>query len=348
MICSSGLLAASRSAPSLALAFESMAVFESLLQEFRQAISDCRRIYMDAGRDCGVSHPHLLDCPPHDFLVRMKDLHTGLLVKVFASVTGGHIPPGTCEERFAQTLFQHLWNRRLNSAELQKAMPLVFSRSRSLQWSNVLAPFVRLAPLAERRAQLATVIMRVANLTAKSDGVISADEQQALRRMEESVWAALNQIRDRASRDDAAPDSGDRQAEQLRSGPDIGVRVEPVSEDEPPVDHQKALELALQELDQLVGLDSVKREVRTLTNYLRLQQHRRSMGLPETPLSVHMVFAGNPGTGKTTVARIIGRILGALQILEKGHLVETDRSGLVAEFAGQTGPKTHRRVQRGA
>jgi Holliday junction resolvasome RuvABC ATP-dependent DNA helicase subunit len=101
----------------------------------------------------------------------------------------------------------------------------------------------------------------------------------------------------------------------------------------------------LRDLHDLVGMDSVKREVLTLTNYLQLQQQRRTAGLPVTNLSLHMVFTGNPGTGKTSVARIIARVFRAMGILQSGHLVETDRSGLVAEYAGQTGPKTNNPLQ---
>lgn len=100
------------------------------------------------------------------------------------------------------------------------------------------------------------------------------------------------------------------------------------------------------ELDALTGLESVKEQVRALVAFLELQARRQEHGLAEVATSQHLVFLGNPGTGKTTVARLLAQMYRAMGLLKRGHLVEVDRAGLVGEFVGTTALKTDRAVKR--
>src|SRR3546814_16292779 len=108
----------------------------------------------------------------------------------------------------------------------------------------------------------------------------------------------------------------------------------PRTEDPPP----RPIDELLAELDELVGLDGVKHEVKLVTNLLRVQKIRLERGLPVLDQRRHIIFTGNPGTGKTTVARLLAQLYRTHGVVERGPLVETDRSRLVAGYVGQTAP----------
>lgn len=105
------------------------------------------------------------------------------------------------------------------------------------------------------------------------------------------------------------------------------------------------LDALMAQLEELIGLEQVKKDVKSLINLIKVRKLREENGLPNSAMSLHMVFLGNPGTGKTTVARLLAGLYGAIGVLSKGQLIEVDRSGLVAGYVGQTALKTQEVIQ---
>ena len=120
------------------------------------------------------------------------------------------------------------------------------------------------------------------------------------------------------------------------------------SEDIPSFDDESkivTIDEALKELNNLIGLQSVKNEIYKLIDYLAVEKLRSTKGGKKSSLNIHFIFKGNPGSGKTTVARILANIFKAMGLLSKGHLIETDRKDLVAEYVGQTASKTNKVIE---
>lgn len=151
------------------------------------------------------------------------------------------------------------------------------------------------------------LLYRFASVVAKADGKITKEEEEWLRQL--LAMTEADNERSEEKSDSRVSQGGDNPIEELES---------------------------------LIGLSSVKKDVVSLANFIKMKKMREEKGLKAPNISYHCVFSGNPGTGKTTVARILANIFKELGILNSGHLVETDRSGLVAEYVGQTAVKTNK------
>ena len=168
--------------------------------------------------------------------------------------------------------------------------------------------------------------------------VIRSMTERNLRSVNSDFWGTPLSPADKTP--EKAPDKTPEKAPDKKSG---GPEQQTEAPEPLPKEDMKDL---LAELDGYIGLQTVKEEVHNLINMASVYQLRRQHDLPTTDMSLHLVFTGNPGTGKTMMARMMARIYRSLDILSKGQLVEVDRSGLVAGYVGQTAIKTQKVIQK--
>lgn len=304
----------------------------ALLAELHAEVQALLNLYRESARLVVDNYPQLLRQPPDQFAAHMQVYARWICFKICVEIARSDARWNPEERELMRELIDLLEPDRLHSDSPREALTLLLEQIDGVAFSALLLPFARIKPLRDNAGMLEANLMRIANIVTKLDGRVSAAEVKRLQWLQGELQRNLDRPIPLA---ESPPEP--LQEVESPSAADVAAGM-------PPADPTVRVQQALHELDALVGLNQIKQDVRELINFLRIQQERQKHGLNAAPLSLHMVFTGNPGTGKTTVARILGTVLGALQVVSSGHLIETDRSGLVAGYLGQTGSKAHKKI----
>ena len=233
---------------------------------------------------------------------------------------------------------------------------MLWSLTSSVCESEVFLPPVFYWNLAETDAKRGTdasrtfirMLTNILLYLAAVDDDVSYDEAAYITECTDKLTAICDTSGVRKSREALNPldyvtssEPGFQEKHRLQEQTAGGEKPKEGNAEKPEAEEKKPdFDELMAQLDSLVGLDDVKKDIKNLMNLVKVRRLRKENGLPIPPMSLHMVFMGNPGTGKTTVARIISGLYAAIGVLEKGQLIEVDRSGLVAGYVGQTALKT--------